>query len=434
MAKIEPGTVLADRYIVIRLVAEGGMSTIYEVQDQRLPGRLVAKQMRAVVIDNVARDRLEELFRREAEVLSELSHPYLPNVSDYFEFEGFRYLVEDFVEGQTLEERARDSLPLPENEVVRWALQICQALQYLHDHGLIYRDLKPSNIMVNEDGDVKLIDFGLVRFYTMGKAQDTVIMGTPGFAAPEQYGTGQTDPRSDVFSLGALMHHLLTGADPVLQPFVFAPPRQLNSEISEHVDFSIRKALQMDAALRFESAEAMEYSLRGQRPIAAQGERFSYALEAEKPQATAVASLACLSAGGLALAALGSTPFTACVALGFCPLWLLTLWRRYFEQRRLATTLIRLEPSGIVLVEGGKESRWTWRQVREVRFEHRRFDLTPMLSLQLGSRHLRLPIGPPEVLENLSNVKGLAGADRLSRVLIDRAGLQLTEPGGRVYR
>ncbi|MGE0493205.1 MAG: serine/threonine protein kinase [Vulcanimicrobiota bacterium] len=432
MTELAPGTLLEGRYTIVERIASGGMSTVYEVRDRRLPGRLVAKQMRHVVLGNVAKEQLEQLFRREAEVLSRLSHPNLPKVTDYFESDGHRYLVEEFVEGKTLEARARANLK--ESQVVGWALQICGALQYLHDHGIIYRDLKPSNVMVTDDDDIRLIDFGLVRFYTLGKAQDTVIMGTPGYAAPEQYGMGQTDPRSDIFSLGALMHHLLTGHDPSSRPFVFAPPRQLNPLVSEHIDFAVRKAVQTDPELRFESAEAMEQALRGQRPVPPQGERFAFGIEAESPRSTVAASLACLGAGAFAWMVLGTTPVTACVTLGFTPLWLLTLWRRYFEQKRLARTVIRLERDGIVLLEGGDMGRWTWNQVNEVRFEHRRFDLTPMLVIKLGERYLRLPIGPPEVLENLSELRGLIGADRLSRVIIDRANLELSEPGGRIYR
>ncbi len=427
--ELEPGTLLGQRYTVLRKIADGGMSTIYEVEDERLPGRLIAKEMKGL-----PNTELADLFRREAEVLSKLSHPNLPKVTDYFEWQGRRFLVEEFVEGETIEEVAGRGLPLQEQKVVGWATQICEALQYLHDHGLIYRDLKPSNVMLTPTSEIRLIDFGLVRFFAEGKKQDTVIMGTPGFAAPEQYGTRQTDPRSDVFSLAALMHYLLTGIDPVQRPFVFDPPRQLNPALSEHVDFSLRKALSMDASLRFESAEEFQAGIQGHRPLSADGERFSFALEAEKVQPTVTATLATLSLSAVGWFCLNTVPLSACFALGFTPLWLATLWRRYLEQRHLASLLIRLEPEGLVVVEGGHSRRWHWNQIREVRYEHRRFDLTPLLCIRLKGRELRLPVGPPEVLESLSNVPGLQNADRLARVVIDRAGLQLTRPGGRSYR
>ncbi len=431
---MKDGEVLENRYTVVRTVAEGGMSTVVEVRDQRLPGRLVAKRMKLPPASEADKEQLEALFRREAEVLSKLSHPFLPKVTDYFESEGRRFLVQELVEGQTLEAWTSHPESLRPSRVVGWAIQICQALQYLHDHGIIYRDLKPSNVMITPTDDIRLIDFGLVRFYTLGKVQDTIVMGTPGYAAPEQYGQGQTDPRSDVFSLGALMHHLFTGADPSLRPFVFGSVREVNANVTEHVDYAVRKAVQSEPELRFESAEAMEQALLGQRPVPPQGERFAFGFEAEPKRPTALATGACLGAGAVSLGLLPVAPVTAFVTLGLTPIWLVTLWRRFREQKRLATTILKVEPEGLILWEGASKTRYTWHQVKEVRFEHRGFDLTPMLCLTLGSRLLRLPVGPPETLQNLSEVPGLPGADRLSRLLIDHAGLELTQPGGRTYR
>jgi hypothetical protein len=230
------------------------------------------------------------------------------------------------------------------------------------------------------------------------------------------------------------MHHLLTGEDPSIRPFVFGSVREANANVSEHVDYAVRKAVQTDPQLRFESAEAMEQALLGQRPVPPQGERFAFGFEAEPVKPTALATAACVGVGGVALAVLSAAPVTAFVTLSLTPIWMVTLWRRYAEQKRLATLMLKVEPEGLVLFEAGKKSRYTWFQVKEVRFEHRGFDLTPMLCLTLGSRQLRLPIGPPETLQNLSEIQGLQGAERLSRLLIDRAGLELTQPGGRVYR
>jgi len=435
MDKLKPGDILEDRYTVVKEIADGGMSSVYEVTDRRLPGRLVAKQMRPALLGTeLEKSQLEQLFRREAEVLSKLSHPFLPKVTDYFEVDGKRFLVEELVEGKTLEAWTGNPESLREFRVVGWALQICQALQYLHDHGIIYRDLKPSNVMITPTDDIRLIDFGLVRFYTLGKTQDTIIMGTPGYAAPEQYGQGQTDPRSDIFSLGALMHHLLTGVDPSQRPFVFGPVTEINSAVSEHVDYAIRKAVNTDPNLRFESAEAMEQALVGQRPIPPQGERFAFGIEAEPVKPTAVATGACAGAGALSWLLMSSAPLTSFVSLSLLPVWLVTLWRRYLEQKKLSELVIKVEPDGVVLIEGGSQVSFTWHQVKEVRFEHRSFDLTPLLCISIGSRHLKLPLGPSETLQNLSEISGLQGAERLSRLLIDRAGLELTQPGGRIYR
>jgi hypothetical protein len=230
------------------------------------------------------------------------------------------------------------------------------------------------------------------------------------------------------------MHHLLTRQDPSLRPFVFGSVREVNAQVSEFVDYAVRKAVQTDPLLRFDSAEAMEQALLGQRPVPPEGERFAFGFEAEPAQPTVLATAACLGAGGMAWALLSTAPVTAFVTLGLTPMWLFSLWRRYAEQKRSARLVLKVDPEGLVLFEGEKKTRYTWFQVKEVRFEHRALDLTPMLCLTLGTRQLKLPLGPPETLENLSEIAGLQGADRLSRLLIDRAGLELTQPGGRTCR
>lgn len=203
-----PGEVLDGRYTVVRIIAEGGMSTVAEVRDQRLPGRLVAKRMKPSMLACAEAEQLGALFRREAEVLSKLSHPYLPKVTDYFECDGQRYLVEELVEGQTLEAWAQQTVQggdgLRESRVVGWAIGICQALQYLHDHGIIYRDLKPSNVMITPEGDAVVLDFGLAADLSAGPLPEPSPVGTAKYASPEQVRGEPATARSDLYSFGVL--------------------------------------------------------------------------------------------------------------------------------------------------------------------------------------------------------------------------------------
>jgi serine/threonine protein kinase len=238
------------------------MGAVYQVADTRISGKTWAlKEMSDAALTNPT-EKLQaiEAFRREAELLSQLSHPNIPRVIDFFSERGKLYLVMDFVEGETLEDRIeRGGLPLGESEVRPWAEQLCHVLGYLHSQQppVIFRDLKPGNIMIDRTGHVKLIDIGIVRFFQPGKAKDTISFGTTGYAPPEQYGKGQTDARSDIYTLGATLHHLLTGRDPALTPFQFQPVRQLNPRVSLAMERAVMRALEQDPARRWSSAQAM---------------------------------------------------------------------------------------------------------------------------------------------------------------------------------
>jgi len=268
-------TMLEGRYRVARILGCGGMGAVYLAQDIRLANKRVAvKQM---VPDPTAppaeQAQAQQQFQLEASTLASLNHPNLPRVSDFFTEGGRHYLVMDYVDGETLEDilnRTPDFLP--ESQVLNWASQVCDVLSYLHSRQppVIFRDLKPANIMVDRSGAVKLIDFGIARLFKPGKHTDTLRMGTMGYAPPEQYaGHGQTDTRSDIYSLGATLHHLLTGRDPTQHtPFTFdtAPPRSLNPAISPYIETAIMKAVAYDRAHRFQSASEMKQALLGGMP------------------------------------------------------------------------------------------------------------------------------------------------------------------------
>ncbi|MFQ6101778.1 MAG: protein kinase [Anaerolineae bacterium] len=269
IALLSRGAVLHDRYRVVRVLGRGGMGAVYLVEDLRLYGKHWAMKELTEHFSNAA-ERAEGVaqFQHEVEILVGLRHPNLPLVVDAFEAGGRHYLVMEFIEGQTLEEiqKAAPEGQLPEEQALGWTVQICTVLDYLHSHDppVIFRDLKPSNVMITPRGQVKLIDFGVARLFNPAKGTDTLKMGTAGYAPPEQYaGKGQTTPRSDVYALGATLHELLTGEDPTTHPFVFTPIRRLNRKVSARTARAITRAIQMDPDDRFPSASAMKTALVG---------------------------------------------------------------------------------------------------------------------------------------------------------------------------
>lgn len=250
---IEKDTILEGRYLIIKLVGRGGMGAVYKALDQRLQNRVVAiKEMStsAVGQDNIA--LAVEAFEREAGMLINLDNPALPRVWDFFAGEQHRlYLVMDFIEGESLEAVLQRRGPIPEAELLDWARQICAVLHYLHNHQppVIFRDLKPANIMLTPQGRIKLIDFGIARHFKPGQNTDTVTYGSVGFSAPEQYGQGQTDARSDIYSLGATLYYLITGINPSRNPFQFEPVSSL-VEVTKPTEKAIHLALQLNPADR----------------------------------------------------------------------------------------------------------------------------------------------------------------------------------------
>jgi serine/threonine protein kinase len=226
--QLKPGEVLRNRYKVLSQIGQGGFGAVYKAEDGELGQRLVAvKEMSEQGLSQREIEEGVEAFKREALMLAGLMHEHLPRIYDHFEEHGRWYLVMDYIEGETLEEhfnRSRDgSLPLV--MALKIALQICDVLDYLHTRQppIIFRDLKPANIILTPKGDIFLIDFGIARHFKPGQARDTIAFGSPGYAAPEQYGKAQTTPRADIYSLGAILHQMLSGKDPSLSPFRFAP-------------------------------------------------------------------------------------------------------------------------------------------------------------------------------------------------------------------
>ncbi len=270
---LQEGTVLANRYEIVKKIGGGGMGAVYLAKDRNLGGALRAvKEMIQSYVDEEKQEKAVNDFRREALLLSSLEHPSIPTIYDYFhdEREGRFYLVMKYISGSDLAAKLRSSPEgrIQEKIVVQWAIQIADVLDYLHNHQppVIYRDLKPSNIMIDSNtGKVMLIDFGIARWVRREEKGVTAV-GTMGYAPPELF-SGHAEPRSDIYSLGATMFHLLTGADPQNNPlliFDFSKnprPRQINPTLSDQIEQIIMRAVEYKPECRFSSAREMHDAL-----------------------------------------------------------------------------------------------------------------------------------------------------------------------------
>ena len=255
------GAILKGIYQVSYLTC-GGMGAIYKAVDLETKKEYVIKE--AVSTDPTEKSRLMMALSREREALIRLVHPGIINSHDFFEEAESWYLVLEYFDGQTLAEVQESIKPgfVPEVDVLSWASQLAEILDYLHklNPPVIYRDLKPSNVMVNHVGKIKLIDFGIARIHKKGRSGDTEVIGTVGFCPPEQYGENQTDHQSDIYSLGAMMHSLLTNIVPGTKssnPFEFCPVRMVNPNVSRQTEAIIKKSTRIEREQRYESMEKM---------------------------------------------------------------------------------------------------------------------------------------------------------------------------------
>jgi len=223
-------TLFRNRYFILSKVGEGGYGSVYKARDTQSKDRLVAiKEVSLQGLYPKAMIEATTSFQREVSVLSQLDHSNLPRVYEHFQNPGYWYLVMDFIAGETLEDYQikAPNKRLLLSEVLDIGLQLCIVLDYLHSQQppIVFRDLKPTNIIRTPTGQIYLIDFGIARYFKPGQAKDTVALGSLGYAAPEQYGKAQTTPRADIYSLGAVLHQLLTAKDPSDAPFRFLPLR-----------------------------------------------------------------------------------------------------------------------------------------------------------------------------------------------------------------
>jgi serine/threonine protein kinase len=266
--RLSPQSMLNQRYLIVGQAGRGGMSAVYQAVDTLSNNRHVAiKEMSQGHLDSSELAQATARFQQEAALLRSLQHPNLPRIYDGFSEHGRSYLVMEYIEGKTLLQMLKESggRPLPVPHVLDYAIQLCDVLMYLHSRNppIIFRDLKPTNVMVKENGHVMLIDFGIARFFKEGQAQDTVFLGSPGYAPPEQHGSAQTNPRSDLYSLGATLHCCLTGRDPfhAKDRFAFPPVYQLNPLVPVELDQLIQRMVSMDEQQRPNSAQEVRQAL-----------------------------------------------------------------------------------------------------------------------------------------------------------------------------
>ena len=266
--QLQAGVTLAKRYAIQEVIGVGGMGSVYRARDMHFPSvtKLVAvKEMINSAPDPLVRENIVQNFEREANLLATLQHPSIPRISDYFTVESRSYLVLEFIHGKDMEAIINETSGfLPESQVLTWAIELCDVLDYLHKHKpdpIIFRDMKPSNVMINHNGDVILVDFGIAKTFQSG-IRGTMI-GTEGYSPPEQY-RGEATPSADIYAMGATIHHALTRRDPRLEPpFSFSerPIRRINSAVSPDLETVVNMALEYNTESRFRTAADMKQAL-----------------------------------------------------------------------------------------------------------------------------------------------------------------------------
>ena len=264
---LERGALLHKRYRIVEILGQGGMGSVYRAVDENLGVDCAVKE-NLFTTDEYARQ-----FRLEAVILANLRHPNLPRVTDHFVIgDQGQYLVMDYIEGEDLRQRMERVGNITEDEAVLLGAAMCDALTYLHTRKppILHRDIKPGNVKITPDGHIFLVDFGLAKVLHGSQATTTGARAmTPGYSPPEQYGTARTDPRTDVYSLGATLYASLTGIIPedglarAMDNTQLTPLRKRNSKISRRLAAAIEKAMGIDPADRFQYAEEFKRSLLG---------------------------------------------------------------------------------------------------------------------------------------------------------------------------
>lgn len=258
------GQVIDGKYEILTLIGQGGMSKVYLARDRRLNKQWAVKE-----IQKKTKDKNDEVVVQsaiaEANMIKQLDHPSIVRIVDIIDNADVIYIIEDYIEGETLNTILEENGAQPQELVIEWAMQICEALEYLHTRkpAIIYRDMKPSNVMLKPDGTIKIIDFGIAREYKEQSLEDTVSLGTKGYAAPEQFGgKGQTDARTDVYCLGVTLYHLVTGHSPCDPPYEIYPIRHWNPQLDPGLEAVIDKCTQLNPNDRYQSCAELLYALQ----------------------------------------------------------------------------------------------------------------------------------------------------------------------------
>lgn len=257
------GSVIDGKYEILKQIGKGGMSVVYLAMDKRLNKQWAIKEIKKT--SNGKNDEvIVNSLIAEANLMKRLDHPALPRIVDIIDNGRTLYVVMDYIEGESLDKILLEYGAQPEKLVLTWAMQLCDALGYLHAQKppIIYRDMKPANVMLKPEGNLKVIDFGIAREYKEQNLSDTTVLGTKGYAPPEQHGSRQTDARSDIYALGMTMHHLLTGVDPRPADYMYVPVRQWNPELSEGIEEIINKCTALDPENRYQNCDELMYDLQ----------------------------------------------------------------------------------------------------------------------------------------------------------------------------
>lgn len=259
---LEIGSIIDGKYKILNKIGQGGMSIVYLAMNERANKPWAIKEVRKDGVSNY--EVVKQNLIAETDILKRLDHPNLPSIIDVIDCEDTFLIVMDYIEGRPLSEALQREGAQPQERVIEWAKQICDVLGYLHSRKppIIYRDMKPSNVMLRPDGRIMIIDFGTAREYKSASIADTTCLGTQGYAAPEQFGGhGQTDARTDIYCLGATLYHLLTGHNPCMPPYEMYPIRQWNPNLSSGLEEIILKCTQRNPGDRYQSCAELMYAL-----------------------------------------------------------------------------------------------------------------------------------------------------------------------------
>ena len=265
---LKVGDLIDGKYKILNEIGRGGMSTVYLAINEKANKPWAVKEVRKNGISN--RELVKQSLMVEINLLKKLKHKGVPSIVDIIDQQDNYLIVMDYIEGITLENIMQEEGVQPQEKVVDWAIQLCDVLQYLHTRkpAIIYRDMKPSNIMLRSDGSVVLIDFGTAREFNERHVEDTTCLGTQGYAAPEQFGgMGQTDERMDIYSLGATMYRLVTGHNPSEPPYEMYPITHWNPRLSTGLEGIIAKCTSKDPKSRYQSVQEVRYALEHYRDL-----------------------------------------------------------------------------------------------------------------------------------------------------------------------
>lgn len=257
---LEIGSLVDGKYKILSEIGHGGMSVVYMAINEKANKTWAIKEVRKEGVTDFK--AVKQGLIVETEMLKKLHHKFLPSIIDVIDMEDSFIIVMDYIEGNSLQHRLKEYGAQPQESVIQWSMELCDVLGYLHSRtpAIIYRDMKPANVMLRPDGHITLIDFGTAKEFKEFNIKDTISFGTIGYAAPEQFG-GKTDARTDIYCLGATIYHLVTGMDPSAPPYEIRPIRQINPALSSGLEKIIQKCVQREPDKRYQSCAELLYDL-----------------------------------------------------------------------------------------------------------------------------------------------------------------------------